>query len=101
MVTVIASIRLATGQRKLFLDILNANVPTVRQEEGCLEYFPAVDVEAGLSSQILDENMVTIVEKWQSLAALTAHLAAPHMLAYRVKVKNLVEEISLKVLQEA
>ena len=101
MVTVIASIRLATGQRKLFLDILNANVPTVRQEEGCLEYFPAVDVEAGLSSQILDENMVTIVEKWQSLAALTAHLAAPHMLAYREKVKNLVEEISLKVLQEA
>jgi len=100
MVTVIASIRLK-GERELFLDILNANVPAVRKEQGCLEYFAAVDVETGLSSQILDENTVTIIEKWQDLAALAAHLAAPHMLEYREKVKNLVEDVSLKVLQQA
>jgi quinol monooxygenase YgiN len=45
--------------------------------------------------------MVTIIEKWDSLEALRNHLTAPHMLAYREKIKDIVEDLSLKVLQEA
>ncbi|MDP3016444.1 MAG: antibiotic biosynthesis monooxygenase [Deltaproteobacteria bacterium] len=45
--------------------------------------------------------MVTIIEKWESLEALRDHLVAPHMLAYKGKVKDIVEDLSLKVLQEA
>jgi len=101
MISVIASIRIAEGERSAFLDIFNANVPKVRQENGCLEYFPAVDIDAALSIQDLDEHTVTIIEKWQSLEALRAHLATPHMLAYKEKVKDLVENVSLKVLQQA
>ena len=101
MISVIASIRIAKGQRGAFLDIFNANVPKVRQEAGCLEYSPAVDIDAALSVQDLDENVVTILEKWQSLEALRDHLAAPHMLEYKEKVKDLVENVSLKVLQPA
>ena len=101
MVCVLASIELHEGQRAAFLEIFTANVPKVRQESGCLEYFPAVDLDSGLPVQRLEENMVTVVEKWQSLDALRAHLAAPHMLEYKDKVKTLVKAISLKVLQEA
>ena len=72
---------------------------TVRQEAGCLEYFPALDLDAGLPVQVLDEDVVTIIEKWQDLAALQAHLATPHMAEYRGKVQELVLETSLKVLQ--
>jgi quinol monooxygenase YgiN len=40
-------------------------------------------------------------EKWESLEALHAHLRAPHMLTYREQVKDMVEDLSLNVLEEA
>jgi quinol monooxygenase YgiN len=76
-------------------------MPQVKEEKGCVEYFPLVDIDAKLASQILDENVVTIIEKWESLEALRDHLEAPHMQAYREKVKNRVTGLSLKVLREA
>jgi quinol monooxygenase YgiN len=44
---------------------------------------------------------VVVVEKWVSLAALEKHLAAPHMLKYREKVKQLVIDVQLQVLEPA
>lgn len=99
MICVIASIRVREGARDAFLEIFNENVPKVKAETGCVEYVPALDVDAGLGLQIQDERVVTILEKWESVAALHAHLASPHMLEYKAKVKDLVEEVSLKVLQ--
>jgi len=101
MITVIASIRVKAGKRSEFLEIFKSNVPSVKKERGCIEYFPAIDIEAGLPPQTLDENVVTIIEKWESLEALRDHLKAPHMLAYREKVKEIVENVLLKVLKEA
>lgn len=101
MVVVIASVRVKQGERGAFLEIFHANVPNVQAEAGCLEYFPTIDIDSGIPVQISDENTVTIIEKWQSIEALRAHLATPHMLEYRKKVQNLVEDLSLKVLQQA
>lgn len=99
MICVIASIRVREGAQDAFLEIFNQNIPKVRAEAGCIEYFPAADVEAGLPIQVRDDRLVTIVEKWQSVEALHAHLASPHMLDYKEQVKDLVEGVSLKVLQ--
>lgn len=101
MICVIASITVREGARDAFLEIFNENVPRVRQEKGCIEYFPAVDIDAGLGAQRLEDRVVTVMEKWQGLEALHAHLAAAHMLDYRERVSELVEGVSLKVLQEA
>jgi len=101
MISVIASIKVKAGRVPQFIEILESNVPEVRKEKGCIEYFPAVDIDSGLPVQKLDKDIVTIVEKWESMEALRAHLKTPHMLAYREKVKNIVEEISIKVLKEA
>jgi quinol monooxygenase YgiN len=101
MINVLASIRVKEGQRAAFLEIFNANVPKVRQESGCLEYFPAVDIDSGLGAQRLDEQVVTVIEKWRSLEALATHLASPHMLDYKEKVRDLIEDVSLKVLRQA
>jgi quinol monooxygenase YgiN len=60
--------------------------------------FP-IDVDSGLPPQHLDR--VTVIEKWESLEALHAHLRAPHMLTYREQVKDMVEDLSLNVLEEA
>jgi quinol monooxygenase YgiN len=49
----------------------------------------------------VNPNGVTIIEKWNSLEDLKAHLSSPHMLAYREKTKTLVEKMSIKILKEA
>ena len=101
MINVIASIRIKEGGLPKFLEIFKANVPNVRDEKGCMEYVPTVDVPTGFPPQELDENVVTILEKWDSLEDLKAHLAAPHMLAYQKQVRDMVEQVSIKVLTEA
>ena len=101
MINVIASIRVKAGRRSEFLEVFKSNVPNVREEKGCIEYLPTVDIDADLPPQVLDENVVTIIEKWENLEALRNHLAAPHMLAYKEKVQDIVESLSVKVLQEA
>jgi len=101
MINVLASIQIKAGKVSEFIEIFNTNVENVRAEDGCIEYYSTVDLDADLPPQVLDENVVTIIEKWESLAALRAHLTAPHMLTYREKVKDIVENVSLKVLQEA
>jgi len=101
MIHVIASIRVKEGKRDDFLDIFKSNVPSVRAEKGCMGYVPAVDMDTGLPPQVLDERVVTVLEKWESPDALRAHLKTPHMLAYREKVKDIVEDLSIKVLEDA
>ncbi len=100
MINVVASIRVETGKLSDYLAILKANAPVVRGEKGCIEYIPMIDVDSKLPPQVLDKNCVTLLEKWESLEALHAHLGSPHMLAYREKVKDMVESVTFKVLQE-
>jgi len=101
MINVIASIQIKEGQLSEFIEIFKSNVPNVIQEKGCIEYVPTVDVPTGFPPQELNSNVVTIIEKWDNLEDLQAHISTPHMLAYKEKVKNLIEKMSLKILKEA
>lgn len=83
------------------LERFHANVPLVLAEDGCVHYYPTVDADSGLAPQQIDENVVTVVEQWASLAHLHAHIKAPHMLTYREDVKDWIEGVSLKVLKKA
>lgn len=101
MIHVLASLQIKKGHVAEFIEIFKANVPNVIKERGCIAYAPTIDVASGLSVQALDPELVTIVEQWNSLDDLRAHLAAPHMLAYNERVKDIVVGKSLKVLQNA
>lgn len=101
MIHVVASITIKPGKRDEFLEIFNDNVPNVLVEKGCIEYGPTVDVESDIEIQITDPDCVTIIEKWETLEDLQAHLVAPHMLVYREKVADIVESLTLKLLQPA
>ncbi len=102
MIHVIATIELNSGTRDAFLQEFRTLVPLVRAEAGCLEYGAAVDVPSGLSIQVpVRENVVTVVEKWESIEALKAHSQAPHMVAYRPKVKDFIRGTQLQVLAPA
>ncbi len=101
MINVIASIKVKESCLDAFLVIFKANISNVLNEEGCIEYTPTIDFKTELASQLLDSNTVTVIEKWESFENLRAHLVAPHMLEYRSKVADLVESVSLKVLEPA
>jgi quinol monooxygenase YgiN len=102
MIHVIATIDLAPGTREAFLTEFRKIISDVRAENGCIEYGPAVDAQTDLPNQgKIGPDKVVIVEKWENLAALKAHSVAPHMQAYRGKVKDYVRGMELRVLDPA
>lgn len=102
MIHVIAEIELVAGSRDQFLTHFLANVPHVLAEQGCLEYAPTIDLATEFAAQPrARDHVVTVIEKWDSLAALQAHMVAPHMATYRENVKGLVVETILRVMQPA
>lgn len=102
MIHVLATIRTAAGRRGDFLAAFRDLVPQVRAEVGCIEYGPAVDLEAPIDGQgPVRDDVVTVIEKWESVAALQDHLAAPHVCRYRDTVKDIVVGLEIRVLQPA
>lgn len=100
MIHVIATIQVKEDSRDGFLEILRDNVPRVTAEKGCLQYKPCVDMPSGLPAQdACRQDTVVLLEAWEDLEALQAHLRAPHMLAYREAVKDLVREVRIQVLE--
>ena len=102
MIHVIARIEAQPGRRTELLDAFHQLVPLVHQETGCIEYGPVVDFPSGIGAQALQgDDVFLVIEKWQSLEHLQAHLQATHMAEYRNKVKHLVKDTSLNVLAPA
>ena len=99
MIHVIATVELNPGTRAKFLAEFRKIIADVKAEAGCIEYGPAVDAETGLPNQFrVGADRLVIVEKWESIDHLKAHMTAPHMLAYRPKVKEFVKGMELRVL---
>lgn len=102
MIHVIATIQSVAGRRGELLREFHALVPQVRAEKGCIEYGPTIDLTTSIAAQPPPRpDVVVMIEKWQDLAALEAHLAAPHMTAFRAKVKDPVAQIQIQVLEPA
>jgi quinol monooxygenase YgiN len=99
MIHVLAIITAKPGQRDAILAAFHANMPAVHAEAGCIEYGPAVDAEGmgGIQTRLGPDTFV-VIEKWESIAALKAHAAAPHMAAYGAKTKDLVASRVIHVL---
>ena len=102
MIHVIATVELRPGTRDQYLPHFHWVRPLVLAEAGCIEYAAAVDTPTAIRVQLpLRPDVVTIVEKWESLETLTAHLKAPHMDEYRSRVVSFVHNVTLQVLQPA
>jgi quinol monooxygenase YgiN len=102
MIVVLASIELNPGTRELFLAEFHKIVPQVLAEQGCIEYYPHIEYATDMPGQgAPNENLAVIVEKWETIEHLKAHLAAPHMLAYRPQVKDFVKHVRLQILEPA
>ena len=102
MIHVIAVITAKPGLRATVLEAFRANVPAVKAEQGCIEYGAAVDLEngPGFQKKYGDDTFV-VIEKWESLDALKAHAAAPHMAAYGAKTKDMLASRAVHILSPA
>lgn len=101
-VNVLAFITAKPGKRAEVLEAFNANVPAVHAEDGCIEYFAAVDTEnAGPIQTPVGEDSFVVIEKWESMDHLKAHGASDHMKAYASKVKDMLAERVIRVLSDA
>jgi quinol monooxygenase YgiN len=67
MIIVLGTIEVEPGDRSRFLDEKSSQVTATRAEAGCLDYTFAAD--SG------DPGRVRLVEKWESMADLEAHVA--------------------------
>ena len=102
MIYVIATVELNPGGREKYLAEMKRVMPMVHKENGCLEYGPNVDVPMGIPIQVPPrENVVTLIEKWESPEALKAHFSQPHFLEYRERVKDVMKSVSIQILTPA
>jgi quinol monooxygenase YgiN len=102
MIHVIAVITARPGKREEILRHFRANVPNVHAEKGCIEYGAAVDAENALPFQTKwGADSLLVIEKWESMDALKAHAAAPHMAAYGAKTKELIASRVIHILSPA
>jgi quinol monooxygenase YgiN len=99
MIHVIAVITAQQGKREQILQHFRANVPNVLAEPGCLEYGAAVDAHDALPVQTKwGAETFLVIEKWDSMQALKAHAAAPHMAAYAAKTRELIASRVIHIL---
>lgn len=68
MIIVVATMHVAPEDRDRYLDSKRGQVTATRDETGCLEYAYAADAD--------DPGKVRLLEQWESMADLEAHLAA-------------------------
>lgn len=102
MITVIAEIRTRPGlhHRQAVLDQFAKIIPVVLREQGCHSYAPMVDYASGASFQTTVPDSIVVVEQWQSVAHLEAHLATSHMEAWREAIKDDILETRIRILQQ-
>ncbi|HPU05511.1 MAG TPA: putative quinol monooxygenase [Thermogutta sp.] len=99
MIHVIAEIVTKPGQREAVLAEFQKIAPAVRQEPGCLEYGAALETAAGLPVQPpVRDNVITVIEKWESLELLHQHLGAAPLQSFLQKTQHMIESLSARVL---
>jgi len=100
MIHVVATTTLNPGTRAAFLIEFKRMVPETLAEDGCIRYEPVFDIAETIHPRQITArpDVVTVLESWRDLDCLRAHLAAPHLVAYRERVRDYVVAGQLQIL---
>lgn len=83
MIRVIAHITARSGQESAVQSILSGMLEPTRQEAGCIQY--------ELLHNLNNPAEFTLLEEWESQAALDGHTVAAHTKAAEAKMESLIE----------
>src|SRR5579859_6080749 len=75
MLFIIATLKCQVAKRDLFIAGARTCISATRQEPGCSLY--------DMHESVTEPGMFRFVEHWQDRAAVDAHLASPHINAFR------------------
>jgi quinol monooxygenase YgiN len=102
MIYNVVTMMIKPGQMDAFLAECRKIRPLVLAEDGCLMYDYTREIDSGSDRQEpIDPNRVTLFEKWESLAALDTHSAAPHMTEFVARVAPMRESVVIRTGTEA
>ncbi|MFZ4833076.1 putative quinol monooxygenase [Rouxiella sp. Mn2063] len=101
MITVIAEITVKPGRRDAVLERIHQLLPSVLAEDGCHRYEPYTDVQDQLSWRKDAPDSIFMLEEWESVAHLEAHLKIEHMNAHRERIKDDVVNVTISVLNKS
>lgn len=102
MISVFAVMTAKEGKKQQVLEIARSNLTNVRAEKGCHAYRLVEDVQDNLHFQKkLGVDSFAFIEEWESIEALEAHLATPHMQDYAEKTSDLLWDSDIYVMQSA
>ena len=96
MLNVIVTMRIKEGRMKEFLAACGELRPLVLRDPGCRAYSYTRDTASPFGTEI-EADRITLLERWDSLDALKAHLETPHMKAAGEKMKDLRASVELRV----
>ena len=96
MLHVIVTMRIKEGRMGEYLEACRELRPQVLREAGCHAYDYTRDSASPLGAQPLLEDRITLLERWESLEALKAHLETPHMKAAGAKMTDMRASIELR-----
>jgi quinol monooxygenase YgiN len=83
MVHVVVTFIIKDGMMDKYLEGIAKLRPLVLAEKGCVEYTYIKEVQSPLAIQEpVQDNRLTLVEKWESFEVLEAHLKSSHMAEY-------------------
>ncbi len=100
MIHVVVRVTLKRGMAPAFLREFRELAVLVRQEAGCLDYFPAQDVRMNLEAQSFEPDCVTIIERWSSRQALESHLRSGHMRGFQERIRTMVRDLNMSIVHE-
>lgn len=80
MILVTGHVMIADGALARLKPAMGAQLAATRVEDGCIEYSYAVDVQ--------DARKILVSEQWRDWLALDAHFKQPHMVPWRVALKE-------------
>jgi quinol monooxygenase YgiN len=101
LIHVVVTMIIREGQMPRFLELARQVSAEVRREAGCIAYEYTLDVQSPLPTQEpVQANRLTLIEKWESLEALEAHMSAPHMKLFGPRMQPLRESVAIRVTRD-
>ena len=103
MLTIIAEIQIRSGAKhyKNVCHAFKKITPIVLLEKGCYGYELLTDYLTEVDFQTKVPDSITLLEHWESMQHLNAHLKTAHMQAYQAEVEDDVVGIKIRILAAA
>ena len=102
MIHIIVTMLVKIDRMQEFLTECEKLRPLVLAEQGCIEYVYTRDTVSPLGIQEpINANRITLVEKWNSLAALQLHTEQAHMKEFGPRIQTMRESVTARVTEPA